>query len=99
MTQDVPQEGYFYSALRSFVSRTCYANTHGALHRRCVQVPRAGVAWASSSGQCRVSCTAGACGLRVRGVPAQAAQARARALRHATGSHLIGWANLCAGLA
>lgn len=29
MTQDVPQEGFFYSALQSFVSRTCYANTHG----------------------------------------------------------------------
>ncbi|KAK9842249.1 hypothetical protein WJX81_002631 [Elliptochloris bilobata] len=29
MTQDIPQEGYYFSALRSFVSRTCYANTHG----------------------------------------------------------------------
>lgn len=29
MTQDIPAEGYFYSALSSFVSRTCYANTHG----------------------------------------------------------------------
>ena len=50
MTQDVPQEGYFYSALRSFVSRTCYANTHGALHRRRAQALRALCAWASSSG-------------------------------------------------
>jgi len=93
MTQDVPQEGYFYSALRSFVSRTCYANTHGALHCRCVRVPRVRFAWASSSGQCKVFCGANACGFRVRGVPAHAAQASARLCAMPAGDHLVGWAN------
>lgn len=32
LTQDIPGDGYYHSALKAFVTRTCYANSSGAGH-------------------------------------------------------------------
>ena len=50
MSQDVPGEGMFMSALSSFITRTCYANSQGVNRACCSSFDMLQIIWRCSAG-------------------------------------------------